>query len=79
MELTTGRGVFISASKKDELKVDYRNKPTTLVRETLYALFGPDAFRLNNVTGRGSKQGTCGIKEDVLRAVSSKFYLRNVI
>ncbi|KAK3916606.1 Myb-like protein J, partial [Frankliniella fusca] len=40
VELTTGSGVFISASQKDQLKVDFRNKPTGLVRETLFALYG---------------------------------------
>lgn len=49
---------MIAATDKDELNVDYRNKASTLVRETLFRLYGRDVFHTLAVTGAGHKPGT---------------------
>ncbi|KAK3928380.1 hypothetical protein KUF71_016627 [Frankliniella fusca] len=77
VELTTGSGVFISASQKDQLKVDFRNKPTGLVRETLFALYGKQAFSVLTVTGKGKKKGAYTTPDNVNKAICC-FVNRNV-
>ncbi|KAJ1521747.1 hypothetical protein ONE63_003383 [Megalurothrips usitatus] len=73
VELSVGTNVFIAASEKDQLKVDYRNKAASLAKETLFALFGKEVFRTLNVTAIGQKPGTYAIREDVKKAIIGKF------
>ncbi|KAK3918355.1 Homeobox protein DLL-3 [Frankliniella fusca] len=61
--------VKIPMAVKEQLKVDYFNKPTALARETLFALFGMDAFRTVLVTGRGNRVGSYGIPDDVIKSI----------
>lgn len=69
VELFHGKGVFIASSDKETLRVDFRNKAPSLIRETLYILYGKKAFQTFHVTARGQKQGSYGIQEDVLKAL----------
>ncbi|KAK3920364.1 Annexin C1 [Frankliniella fusca] len=68
-ELVPGSGIYIKSSAKDEIRVDFKNKPSSLVRETLYALYGKEQFKVLQVTARGIKRGSYGIQEDVLKAL----------
>ncbi|KAK3916203.1 putative DNA-directed RNA polymerase subunit delta [Frankliniella fusca] len=70
VELTIGSGIHISRPVKDQLKVDFRNKASSLIRETLYALYGKEPFQTLTITGRGNKPGTYGIEESVLTALT---------
>jgi len=54
------------------LKLDYKNKPSSLVRETLFVLYGKDAFKTHIVTGRGTKPGSFGVADAVLKALYGK-------
>lgn len=76
VELSRGLGVYIATSEKEQLKVDYRNRPALLLRETLFVLFGKEAFK-DSVTARGTKLGSQGIDESVLKAVCGKFCFHN--
>ncbi|KAK3922481.1 Dihydrofolate synthase/folylpolyglutamate synthase [Frankliniella fusca] len=71
VELTIGSGVHISRAVKDQIKVDFVNKPSALIRETLFALFGKQPFRTLAITARGNKPGTYGIEESVLIALNA--------
>lgn len=64
----------IPLAVKDQLKVDFKNKPSSLAKETLFALYGKDVFKILSVTGRGQNNGTYGIDEGVLKAVASKCF-----
>jgi len=72
VELTQGSKVNIPLSIKEQLKVDYKDKPTMLAKNTFFALYGKDAFRTHQVTGRSRKSGTYSVAEDVLKAVLCK-------
>lgn len=63
---------MISKTVKEELKVFYKNKPSPLVRETLFALYGEQRMRSYNITARGNKPGTYGLQDKVLEAVRGK-------
>ncbi|KAK3916378.1 Sensory neuron membrane protein 1 [Frankliniella fusca] len=67
--LTSSYDVKIPMAVKDQLKVDFYNKPNALARETLFALYGKEAFRTLRVNGRGTKKGTYGVHDDVLKAI----------
>ncbi|KAJ1519193.1 hypothetical protein ONE63_011201 [Megalurothrips usitatus] len=60
-----------------QVKVDFKDKASSMVREVLFALFGKEPFRTLNITARGQKEGSYGIPENVLLAVSA-FVNRNV-
>ena len=75
MELSVGKGVYIALSDKEQLKVDFRNKPTALARETLFTLYGKDAFQVLNVTVRGQKKGAYAIPDKVLKAVTCMYFI----
>ena len=75
VELVTGKGVFISLSEKEQLKVDLRNKPTSLARETLFALYGRDVFQVLTITARGQKKGSYTFPDSVLKAVCGMFII----
>lgn len=64
---------MISKAVKEELKVFYKNKPSPLLRETLFALYGENKMRSCNLTARGNKPGTFGLRDNVLTAVRGKF------
>lgn len=72
VELTQGSGVYIPLSIKEQLKVDYKDKPNMLAKNTLFALYGREAFRTHQVTGRGNKSGTYSVEPDELKAVLGK-------
>ncbi|KAK3920576.1 Dynein heavy chain-like protein [Frankliniella fusca] len=72
-----GKGVFLRRVDRDQLRVDFRNKPKLLARETLFAFYGKETFQLLNVTGRGRKAGTYTIPKPVLTSVCS-FVNKNV-
>ncbi|XP_034247755.1 proline-rich protein HaeIII subfamily 1-like [Thrips palmi] len=61
--------IYIASSDKDMLKVDFKNKPASLIRETLFSLYGTEVFRTRLVTGRGNNPGTYGIRYDVLKSI----------
>jgi hypothetical protein len=66
------RSFFIALSDKEQLRVDYKNKPSSLARETLFTLYGRDTFRVLSVTGRGCKKGTYAIAKNVLESICGK-------
>ncbi|KAK3933165.1 Suppressor of smlA [Frankliniella fusca] len=66
---SSNSNIFICASDKDMLKLDYKNKPSSLVRETLFVLYGKDALKTHIVTGRGTKPGSFGVADAVLQAL----------
>lgn len=63
---------MIPKTAKDQLKVDFANKPSPMIRETLYALYGKDILRSANVTARGIKSNSVGFEDNVLRALLCK-------
>ncbi|KAK3925966.1 Chromodomain-helicase-DNA-binding protein Mi-2-like protein, partial [Frankliniella fusca] len=69
VELTMGSQIFIPLSIKEQLKVDFKNRPNLLAKNTLFALYGSDTFRTHKVTGRGNTPGTFTIANDVLVTV----------
>ncbi|KAJ1518896.1 hypothetical protein ONE63_011496 [Megalurothrips usitatus] len=71
VELVKGKDVMISSTTKDQLKVHYRNKATSLARETLFALYGKEPFKVLSVTGKGLKKGSFTIPKDVQSVVCS--------
>jgi len=70
--LSQGKGILICQLAKDALKADFENKPSSLIRETLYELFGKEAFATCTVTSRGKRFGTYGIEDNVLLALWGK-------
>lgn len=76
MELSSSAkvNVFISSTDKDMIRMDFKNKPSALIRETLFALYGKDVFTTHVVTGRGNKPGTYGIGDGVLKALYGKLF-----
>ncbi|XP_034244887.1 uncharacterized protein LOC117647291 [Thrips palmi] len=69
LEPKAAKGVYISQTKRDQLKVDFANKPPLLARETLFALFGEETFKMLHVTAKGQKSGSYGIPPNVLTAL----------
>lgn len=74
MLLSSQSDIYVSATDKDILKLDFKNKPSALIRETLFLLYGKDVFRTQLVTGRGNKPGTYGLEDNVLKAVYGKLF-----
>ncbi|KAK3933181.1 Microtubule-actin cross-linking factor 1, isoforms 1/2/3/5, partial [Frankliniella fusca] len=72
-----GKGVFLSKTDRDQLRVDFKNKPLLLARKTLFALYGREAFQMLKVTGKGMKEGSYTIRRSVLTAVC-RFVNNNV-
>lgn len=57
---------------KNQLSVDYANKPQMLAKETLFALYGKENFEKLHVTGRGQVAGSFTVHNNVQKAVCCK-------
>jgi len=73
VELTKGKGIYISTQAKNQIKVDHLGKPFSMARDVLFELYGKEAFQSACVTARGTVKGKFGIYSDVLSATLGQY------
>ncbi|KAK3909734.1 Squamosa promoter-binding-like protein 7 [Frankliniella fusca] len=76
VELSKGSQVWISVSDKNSIKRDGDGDPAKMTRLTLMYLFGRENLEAEQLTAKGTRKGTKGIRKNVLAAIKT-FVNRN--
>ena len=72
MELTKDSQVYIPTTQKNQLKVDHSKNSKMMLMETLFVLYGQDAFKSLPIAVRGNKPGSYAIEPHIVTAVLGK-------
>ncbi|KAK3913212.1 Early nodulin-12A [Frankliniella fusca] len=76
VEVSKGSKVYMSVHDKNDIKSDSQGNPVKMVRECMIRLFGRANIESVNITAKGSRIGTMGVRPEVREAIR-KFANRN--
>jgi len=74
VEVSKGSKVYMSVHDKNDIKSDSQGNPVKMVRECMIRLFGRANIESVNITAKGSRIGTMGVRPEVREAIRSEYF-----
>lgn len=75
VELTKGSRVWVPSHFKNSIKRDGDGDPSKMVRLGLLGLYGRDALQVEDLTAKGTRNGTKGMRPEVRSALLGQYFV----